>query len=136
MSSRTKIRKSVVSNQFISTRKTQHIKKCPISRTNIVNFDTLTLYQNVSYKMVRMTGLARSNLLRRNSESNLLLERHIISISWKEQHNVAKQTEQWKRKRSATALLLFRCENTTHIAQNKNTATKIYLVGIAMHAQR
>ena len=26
-------------------------KKCPISRTNIVNFDTLSLYQNVSYKM-------------------------------------------------------------------------------------
>ena len=57
MSSRTKNRKSVGSNQFISTSKTQYIKKCPISRANIVHFDTLTLYQNVSYKMVGLAGL-------------------------------------------------------------------------------
>ena len=51
LSSRTKIFNSVSSNQFISTSKTHFIKKCPISRANIVNFDTFTLYQNVSYKM-------------------------------------------------------------------------------------
>ena len=45
-SSRTKILKIIGSNQFSSTRKTPKIKKCPISRTNIVNFDTLTLYQD------------------------------------------------------------------------------------------
>ena len=28
------------------------MKKCPISRANIVHFDTFALYQNVSYKMV------------------------------------------------------------------------------------
>lgn len=29
----------------------------PDSRANIVNFDTLALYQNVSYKMVETVGL-------------------------------------------------------------------------------
>ena len=29
------------------------MKKCPISRANIVHFDTFALYQNVSYKMAR-----------------------------------------------------------------------------------
>lgn len=29
------------------------MKKCPISRTNIFHFETIVLYQNVSYKMVR-----------------------------------------------------------------------------------
>ena len=33
------------------------MKKCPISRANIVHFNTLTLYQNVSHKMVGMRGL-------------------------------------------------------------------------------
>ena len=33
------------------------IKKCSISRANIVHFETLTLYQNVSYKMVQLAGL-------------------------------------------------------------------------------
>ena len=37
----------------MSTSKTQHNKKCPISRANIIHFETLALYQNVSYKMVR-----------------------------------------------------------------------------------
>lgn len=45
------------SNEFSSTSKTPKIKKCPISRANIVNFDTLALYQNVSYKMVETVGL-------------------------------------------------------------------------------
>ena len=35
----------------------QFIKKCLISRTNIINFDTLTLYQNISYKMVEAMRL-------------------------------------------------------------------------------
>ena len=39
------------------TRKTPKIKKCPISRANIVHFDTLGLYQNVNYKMGRLMGL-------------------------------------------------------------------------------
>ena len=50
-SSRTKILKSVGSNQFFSTSKTLEMKKSPISRANIVHFETLALYQNVSYKM-------------------------------------------------------------------------------------
>ena len=56
LSSRTKIRKSIGSNQFITTSKTPKIKKCPISRANIVHFETLALYQNVSYKMVPARG--------------------------------------------------------------------------------
>ncbi len=27
------------------------MKKCPISRANIIHFETFVLYQNVSYKM-------------------------------------------------------------------------------------
>ena len=98
MSSRTKIRKFLGSNQFISTRKTQHIKKCPISRINIVNFDTLTLYQNVSYKMVRMTGLARSNLLRRNSD--VLPHRHRERVSSNKSQLVNSRRTQYRSNRN------------------------------------
>ena len=42
---------SIVNTRIFTTSKTSKIKKCPISRTNIVHFDTFALYQNVSYKM-------------------------------------------------------------------------------------
>ena len=49
--SRSIFHKFVSSNLNLSTREIHKNEKCPISRANIVNFDTLTLYQNVSYKM-------------------------------------------------------------------------------------
>ena len=51
-SSGTKILKFISSNHFFSTSKTPKMKKSPISRTNIFHFETIALYQNVSYKMV------------------------------------------------------------------------------------
>ena len=56
-SSRTKFLKSVGSNKFLSTNKTQKLKKSPISRANIVHLETLALFQNVSYKMAGVKGI-------------------------------------------------------------------------------
>ena len=36
------------------------IKKCPISRANIVHFDIIALYQNVTHKVARLEGLEPS----------------------------------------------------------------------------
>ena len=47
------------------------MKKCPISRANIIHFETLALYQNVSYKMVRLTGLEPARVASLESESNV-----------------------------------------------------------------
>ena len=38
------------------------MKKSPISRANIVHFDTIALYQNVSYKMACLRGIEPLNL--------------------------------------------------------------------------
>lgn len=47
------------------------MKKCPISRTNIVNFDILNLYQNVSYKLVPTAGIEPATYsLRVNCSTN------------------------------------------------------------------
>lgn len=37
------------------------MKKCPISRTNIIHFETFALYQNVSYKMAGAEGIEPSS---------------------------------------------------------------------------
>ena len=41
----------------MTTSKTLKMKKCPISRANIIHFETLALYQNVSYKMAGVAGI-------------------------------------------------------------------------------
>ena len=77
-----------------------------------------------------LTGLARSNLLRRHSESNLLLERHVISPYGRGSTKWRSRRKQWKRKRSATAPLFYIATIHHLLLKIKNTATKIYLVAV------
>ena len=46
------------------------MKKSPIPRANIVHFETLTLYQNVSYKLVGITRLELARISSLDSKSS------------------------------------------------------------------
>ena len=70
--------------------------------------------------LAERTGFVRSNLLRRLSESNVLLERHIISTDCSRSHDVAKQYGAIKRKRHRLVSFFLLRLQASHIHGGEN----------------